>query len=220
MPGWKPTAEQRRRWQSSWASCDRCGKWRLLLGVAAADLPTGEWWCGHATLHDPARRNCDAPQELTDAAIDGEEWVQFAGGMWLHQSTAPKSTTGYSGVVVTDLVSGAARFAAVTKGNAARLGTFATAVEGAVCIARYRQEELGLVLSAPSSSTADACGGSIASSKGGAPGYVPRPSAPPRQTSSGAKRGVQQPNLPPIEDFDEGAARSPDQLPHIGRRPR
>ena len=133
-PRWQPTAEQKARWASCWASCDRCGKWRLLR-VDASELPTGEWWCGHA-ICDSARSSCHSPQELTEAQIDGEAMAQFAAGFPLQRSKQSQCTHGYRGVNHT----GWGVYQAKGRGGAL-LGTYKTAVEASVCFARYCAEE-------------------------------------------------------------------------------
>lgn len=133
-PRWQPTAEQKARWASCWASCDRCGKWRLLR-VDASELPTGEWWCGHA-ICDSARSSCHSPQELTVAQIDGEAMALSVAGFPLQRSKQSRCTHGYRGVNHT----GWGVYQAKGRGGAV-LGTYKTAVEASVCFARYCEEE-------------------------------------------------------------------------------
>ena len=45
--------------EDCWVQCDRCDKWRLLLGVRSSQLPD-EWFCEESM--DPACASCAMPE--------------------------------------------------------------------------------------------------------------------------------------------------------------
>ena len=62
---YKPKQNQNQKW----VQCFKCQKWRQVPYTLTDDQLTDEWEC-KSNVWDPQRSSCEAPQALSDKAID------------------------------------------------------------------------------------------------------------------------------------------------------